>query len=482
MTSRPDLIARQVCSPVKCDSVDHEVRGLLGQLGPYPSYQKSGLPWLDSVPTGWSSKRAKYFLHEVDERSVSGNEELLSVSHKTGVTPRSQKNITMFMAESYVGHKVCRAGDIVINTMWAWMAALGVSRQVGLVSPAYGVYRLKSGDSFEPQFLDHLLRTQAYASEYLCRSTGVNASRLRLYPDKFLEIPILCPPRDEQITILRFLDHADRSIRRAVRAKRKLIALLNEQKRVIIREAISKGLNDDVPCRGTGIPWIGDIPTHWTMSRVKGEFVCLNNRRVPLSGTVRGEMTNRSYDYYGASSVIDHVDDFIFDEDLLLIAEDGANLVLRNLPLAIIARGKFWVNNHAHVLRPRRGNLEFLGYMLESINYLPWISGAAQPKLTKDRLLSIPMAVPPPAEQEHIVKAIEERTARLSSTIDRAKKEVQYLLELRARLVSEVVTGKVDVRMIAANYPPLEGESDNPEGLLEDDDLADEPETEEVEA
>jgi type I restriction enzyme S subunit len=121
--------------------------------------------------------------------------------------------------------------------------------------------------------------------------------------------------------------------------------------------------------------------------------------------------------------------------------------------------------------------------MLESINYLPWISGAAQPKLTKDRLLSIPMAVPPPAEQEHIVNTIEERTAQLNSTIDRAKKEVQFLLELRARLVSDVVTGKVDVRVISANYPPLEEEvSDKPEGLLEDDDLADESETEEVEA
>ena len=290
------------------------------------------------------------------------------------------------------------------------------------------------------------------------------------------------PPPEEQAAIIRFLDHADRYIRFTIGAKRKLIALLNEQKQVIVRKAISKGVKNDVSYRDTGIPWIGDIPNHWTISRVKGEFICLNNRRVPLSGTVRGEMTNRSYDYYGASSVIDRVEDFLFDEDLLLIAEDGANLVLRNLSLAIIARGKFWVNNHAHVLRPRRGNLEFLSYMLESINYLPWISGAAQPKLTKDRLLSIPMAVPPPAEQEQIVKSIAERTARLTSTMDRAKREIQFLLELRARLVSDVVTGKVDVREIATYYPALEEASDSSESLLVDEEMAEDTETEEVEA
>jgi type I restriction enzyme S subunit len=93
------------------------------------------------LPAAWEIHRAKYSFREADDRSEQGNEELLSVSHKTGVTPRSQKNITMFMAESYEGHKVCRPGDIVVNTMWAWMAAIGVSRHVGIVSPAYGIYR-----------------------------------------------------------------------------------------------------------------------------------------------------------------------------------------------------------------------------------------------------------------------------------------------------------------------------------------------------
>jgi type I restriction enzyme S subunit len=132
------------------------------------------------MPAHWGHLRAKYLFREVDERSTTGREELLSVSHLTGVTPRSQKTITMFLAKSNVGHKICRPGDVVINTMWAWMGALGVARHTGIVSPAYGVYRPLAGCGVLPRYADHLLRTPAYAAEYQRRSTGVNSSRLRL--------------------------------------------------------------------------------------------------------------------------------------------------------------------------------------------------------------------------------------------------------------------------------------------------------------
>jgi type I restriction enzyme, S subunit len=112
---------------------------MIDGLRPYPATKASGVEWLPALPEGWEIHRAKYSFREADDRSEAGDEELLSVSHKTGVTPRSQKNITMFMAESYDGHKICRPGDVVVNTMWAWMAAIGVSHHVGIVSPAYGV-------------------------------------------------------------------------------------------------------------------------------------------------------------------------------------------------------------------------------------------------------------------------------------------------------------------------------------------------------
>ena len=146
------------------------------------------------VPAPWKVRRGKYYFREVDERSRDGNEELMSVSHKTGVTPRSEKNITMFMAESYVGHKLCRPGDIVVNTMWAWMAAVGVAKKVGIVSPSYGVYRARQAEEFRSQYLDLLLRTEAYRSEYVRSSRGITTSRLRLYPEDFLRISFVRPP------------------------------------------------------------------------------------------------------------------------------------------------------------------------------------------------------------------------------------------------------------------------------------------------
>jgi type I restriction enzyme S subunit len=188
-------------------------------------------------------------------------------------------------------------------------------------------------------------------------------------------------------------------------------------------------LPSTLPKKPSGIPWLGDIPKHWEVSRVKNEFRCLNTQRIPLNSVERGQMTSRLYDYYGASGVIDKVDDYLFDDELLLMAEDGANLVLRNLPLAIIARGKFWVNNHAHILKPKRGNLVYLTNYMETLNYMPWISGAAQPKLTQDRLFSISIAVVPPEEQDAIVEHTARETQPLLNAIARLEREIGLLRE-----------------------------------------------------
>ena len=154
------------------------------------------------------------------------------------------------------------------------------------------------------------------------------------------------------------------------------------------------------------------------------------------------------------------VEDYLFDDDLLLIAEDGANLVLRNLPLAIVARGKFWVNNHAHILKPRRGNLEYLTAVMERLNYTPWISGAAQPKLTQDRLKSIAIAVPPPSEQDEVIDKVTEETVALRHAIARARRWIGLVQEYRTRLIADVVTGKLDVREAAAHLPNDDGDQD----------------------
>jgi type I restriction enzyme S subunit len=199
----------------------------------------SGIEWLGEVPARWETRPAKRFYREVNERSTTGEEQLLSVSHITGVTPRATKNVTMFMAESYVGHKLCRPGDLVVNTMWAWMGAIGVASETGIISPSYGVYRPLDDSPLQPAYANLLLRTRPYIDEYTCRSTGIRASRLRLYPDRFLTVPIVCPPAGEQADIVGRVMEATGDLDAAVDAALREVELLQEYRTRLVEDVVT---------------------------------------------------------------------------------------------------------------------------------------------------------------------------------------------------------------------------------------------------
>ena len=206
---------------------------------PYAAYKESGLKSLPTVPSHWDVRPAKWHFREVEERSNTGSEELLSVSHITGVTPRSEKTVTMFEAESNVGHKLCKAGDLVVNTMWAWMAALGVARQEGMVSPSYAVYRRNHDSALSSDYAELMLRSTPYRCEYKMRSRGVRPSRLRLYPDEFLRIRLVCPPEQEQVAVMEFVKHEVASVERTCRLVRDGIESLQAYRERLIAEAVT---------------------------------------------------------------------------------------------------------------------------------------------------------------------------------------------------------------------------------------------------
>ena len=195
-------------------------------MKPYPVGKPAGLPWLGNVPQHWEILRGKHIFHPIHTRSQSGNEELLTVSANRGVIPRNVANVTMFEAENYTGYKLCWPGDLVINSLWAWAQGLGISQYHGIISSAYGVYRLKPEFREYSQLVHYLVRSVPFQWELQVRSKGIWISRLQLTDEAFLDTPFPIPPPDEQSAIVRYLDDADQRIRAYVSTKVRLIGLL----------------------------------------------------------------------------------------------------------------------------------------------------------------------------------------------------------------------------------------------------------------
>ena len=368
---------------------------------------------------GWEVKKAKYLWREVSNLSQTGNELLLSVSQYDGVRPSFEAS----RSESLKGYKIVEKGDLVINIMLAWMGGLGVSEYDGIVSPAYAVNRPIV--PMVPRFLHYLYRTREYLAEFARRSTGVVPSRWRMYGDDFGQVATKLPPLAEQEAIAAYLDAETGRIDKAIAAEEKMIALLQERREIMIKEAVA-------PKEG------------WKARPWNSIFLNLDYLREPITADQRSR-NNPQYDYYGASGVIDKIDFYNVDDKVLLIAEDGANLLLRNLPLVYKASGKIWVNNHAHILKPRVDNYDYLAYLLEAYDYTPLITGSAQPKLSQSQLATIRLCVPSLAEQEAIVARLDEETGKIDRAIEVKRRQIELLRERRQIVIDEVVTGKVKV-------------------------------------
>jgi len=432
----------------------------------YPNYRQPKMRWLPAVPEHWNEQRAKTFFREVDDRSKTGQEELLSVSHLTGVTPRSQKNVTMFKAASYVGSKLCRPGDIVTNTLWAWMAALGASKHVGIVSPAYGVYRPHRADSFNPSYLDYLLRTRAYVAEYIGRSTGIRSSRLRLYPNQFLDIALIQPPRPEQDQIVAYLRAQDAHIARFIKAKRDLIKLLTEQKLRIIDHAVTRGLDASVALKPSGIEWLGEVPEHWEVALIK------HVADVRFSG-----VDKHSHDHETPVRLCNYTDvyknDRITDDmDLMRATATAAEIARLTLKAGDVILTKdsetpddigvpAWVPEdlpgvvcayHLGLLRPVPDRVlgEFLfraiGSARTAQQFHVLATGVTRFALGKHDVKNAVIALPPVEEQKAICRWITDECKPLDDAIARTEEEIKLIREYRDRQIADVVTGQVDVR------------------------------------
>jgi type I restriction enzyme S subunit len=212
-------------------------RAVTRGLDPTAPLRASGIPWVGEIPAHWETERTRWLFKERDQRSVTGEEELLTVSHLTGVTPRSEKDVNMFEAETTEGYKICLSGDLVINTLWAWMGAMGVSPLDGIASPAYNVY--EPGVRLEPSYVDALVRLPIFAQEVTRYSKGVWSSRLRLYPEGFFEVFLPLPSLSEQRAIVAHIAKESVKLDQLRVATERTTALLKERRAALIAAAVT---------------------------------------------------------------------------------------------------------------------------------------------------------------------------------------------------------------------------------------------------
>ena len=218
-------------------------RAVTSGLDPRTPLRDSSIPWIGEIPAHWEPERARWLFHERDERSDTGEEELLTVSHLTGVTPRSEKDVNMFEAATTEGYKICLSGDLVINTLWAWMGAMGVAPEDGIVSPAYNVY--EPGARLDPSYVDAVVRLPVFAQEVTRYSKGVWSSRLRLYPEGFFAVSIPVPPLSEQRAIVAHIANETRKLDDLCAATERTTTLLRERRAALIAAAVTGQIDVD---------------------------------------------------------------------------------------------------------------------------------------------------------------------------------------------------------------------------------------------
>ncbi len=471
---------------------------MTADIKPYPTYKDSGVPWLEQVPEHWAVKRAKTILRCINVRSLSGEEQLLTVSSERGVIPRSSATVTMFKAESYQGYKLGWPGDLVINSLWAWARGLGVSRYHGIISSAYSVYRPRTGYETYSSFIHELVRSTPFQWELQVRSKGIWISRLQLTDESFLNAPIPIPPPTDQAAIVRYLDHADGKVRHAISARQRLIKLLTEQKQAIIQHAVTRGLDPNVRLKPSGVPWLGDIPDHWGVDKIKhlarpgyktfvdgdwieSPYITSDGIRLIQTGNIGiGTYREQGFRYVNGETFDSLSCTEVMPGDVLICRLGdpvGRACLAPRLGVRMIT------SVDVCILKPRADiNPVFLVNVMTSRQYLGWVGslvrGSTRDRVSRSMLGDFTLPIPPLSEQVAIVRYLDGATANLDKAIDAAHREIDLLREYRTRLIADVVTGKLDVRDVVVpddetDVLPEELESiDNVEATDETDDVA----------
>ena len=424
----------------------------------YKAYKDSGIDWLGKTPTEWAIVRNKEIFKERSSLSNTGKETLLTVSHITGVTPRSEKNVNMFMAETMEGYKICHQGDLIINTMWAWMGALGTSNELGICSPSYNVYMPVKGIPYNHRYFDYLFRIPNSVVEMTRNSKGIVSSRLRLYAKDFFQIETVLPSPKEQETIAHYLDTKTAKIDRKIDLLTQKSTLYSSLKQSLINETVTRGLDKTVSMKDSGIDAIDEVPEHWEVRRIK-EIAYINKRTLT-------EKTPNDYefDYIDIGSITYGIKGFSSERMTFEDAPSRAKRIVKKGDTIISTVRTYLkaiasiendvsdliVSTGFAVISPKKLLFsKYFSYLLTSNFVVDTICalsiGVSYPATNSSVIRNLLCLVPPPSEQKAIADYLDTKTAQIDQIIQTINTQIGKLKELRKTLINDVVTGKIKV-------------------------------------
>ncbi len=407
--------------------------------------------WLGDFPDHWNVLRIKNLFQEIDSRSEKGSEELLSVSHYTGVTLKREslenEDDHLTNAESLVGYKLVQKGDLVINIMLAWNGSLGISPYNGITSPAYCVYRIKGNNN--PEYFGYLFCNNLFKAEFRRHSTGIIDSRLRLYSDKFFSIFTVVPPKDEQDIIVQYIKAQEEKINLFIQKKQRFIELLKEQRQSVIDLAVSYGTNRHAELIDSGEEWIGKIPNHWQLRKLKF-CVFINNSEIDeneISEEIfkialenidnwTGKFIETGNPQFEGKGVPFKAGDVLF------------NKLRPYLAKAFIAKTSGFCVGELLVLTPngKYFTSEFLFQRLMTSEFIDIVNsstyGAKMPRASWNFIGNLKIPIPPIEEQKRIVSHIKTETATIDTAIAKAEREIELIREYKEAMIAEAVMGK----------------------------------------
>lgn len=453
------------------------------KLKPYPKYKDPGVPWLGRIPAHWDLVKTKYLFSERVQRGFP-NEPLLAATQTKGVIPKDHyENRTVVALKDLHLLKLVEQGDYVIS-LRSFEGGIEYAHYHGIISPAYTI--LKPSDRTLRGFFEFFFKSHGFIDSLTLFVTGIREGQNIDY-GRLSRAVLPVPPAVEQMAIGRFLRATLTQINRYIRAKRRLIDLLKEQKQVIIHQAVTLGLDPNVRLKPSGIGWLGDVPEHWEATRLK--YVAKVQTGLTL-GKTYGSAMLETRPYLRVANVQDGYLDLKdiatvhvpASEAVTCELQTGDVLMTEGGDIDKLGRGYIWRGeipdclhqNHIFAVRANRGKLpsEYLALLMTSTHGRSYFQFTAKKttnlaSTNSTTLKAFPLFLPAIEEQQRLLDYIAEESSSVDGAISKSRKEIDLIREYRTRLVSDVVTGKLDVRDV--ELPGLD-EADVPEDRDEDTD------------